>query len=157
MKELWEPLFQCKPPESGFMPENFTRAVISEVLYSTNIDWAKLVSAKWRAKTCLAKFYMYREGGEQLTYRKVILENLQTAVDEIGEEIAELEKRGDRFTKNVQDIRQLPEVLLKVDKSKEIETDLKRLRKKLHRTKVDLKHSKKMVAFSATEPNCIQE
>ena len=38
MKELWEPIFQCKPPESGYMPEKFTSVVISEVLYSTNID-----------------------------------------------------------------------------------------------------------------------
>ena len=38
MEELWEPLFRCKPPENGFIPESFTRAVISEVLYSTNID-----------------------------------------------------------------------------------------------------------------------
>ena len=35
--------------------------------------------------------------------------------------------------------------------------DLKKLRKKLHRTKVDLKHSKKMAAFSATDPNCSKE
>ena len=38
MKELWEPLFQCKPLESGFMLESFTRVVISKVLYSTKID-----------------------------------------------------------------------------------------------------------------------
>ena len=42
MEELWEAIFQCKLLESGFMPESFIRAVISEVLYSTNIDWAKL-------------------------------------------------------------------------------------------------------------------
>ena len=100
---------------------------------------------------------MYKEGGEQLTCGKVILQNLQIVVDEIGEEIAELEERRDRLTKKVQDIRQLPEVLLKANKSKEIETNLKRLRQKLHRTKVDLKHSKKMVAFSATNLDCIQE
>ena len=57
----------------------------------------------------------------------------------------------------MRDIRQLPEVLLKADKNKEIETDLKRLRKKLQRTKVDLKHSKKMAVFSATDPKCIEE
>ena len=57
----------------------------------------------------------------------------------------------------MQDIRQLPKVLLKAHKSKELETDLKRLRKKRQRTKVDLKHSKKMAAFSATDPDCIEE
>ena len=40
---------------------------------------------------------------------------------------------------------------------KEIETGLKRLRKKLQRTKVDLKHSKKMAAFTTTEPECNEE
>ena len=41
-------------------------------------------------------------------------------------------------------------MLLKAEQSKEIERELKKLKKKLHMTKVDLKHSKKMVAFSAT-------
>ena len=93
MEEIWKPIFQCKPPESGFMPESFTRAVISEVLYSTNTDWAKLASAKWRAKTHPAKIYRYTEGGNQLTYKKVILQNLQFDIDEIAEEIAELEEK----------------------------------------------------------------
>ena len=50
IEELWEAIFQCKLLESGFTPESFTRAIISEVLYSTNIDKAKLACAKWRAK-----------------------------------------------------------------------------------------------------------
>ena len=157
MEKMWEPIFQCKPPESGFMPESFTRAVISKVLYSMNIDWAKLASAKWRAKTRLAKIYRYTKGGNQLTCKKVILQNLQFDTDEIAEEIPELEEKQDHLTKIMQDIRQLPEVLLKVNRSKEIETGLKRLRKKLQRTKVDLKHSKKMAAFTATHPECIEE
>ena len=39
----------------------------------------------------------------------------------------------------------------------EIETNLKRLRKKLQRTKVDLKHSKKMAKIIATDPECNEE
>ena len=46
MEELWEPIFQSKQPESGYMPESFTKAIVSKVLYSTNIDWAKLACAK---------------------------------------------------------------------------------------------------------------
>ena len=34
---------------------------------------------------------------------------------------------------------------------------MKRLKKKLQRTKVDLKHSKKMVAFTTTDPKCNEE
>ena len=101
MEEMWEPIFQCKPPGTGFMPKSFTRAVISEVLYSTNIDWAKLASAKWRAKTCPARIYTYTEGGNQLTYKKVILQNVQFDKDEINEEIAELQEKRDLLTKSV--------------------------------------------------------
>ena len=57
----------------------------------------------------------------------------------------------------MQQTRQLPEVVLKAERSKEIDMDLKRLRKKLHRTKVELKHNKKMAAFSATDLDWSEE
>ena len=116
-----------------------------------------MASTKWRAKTRPARIYRYTKGGNQLTYKKVILQNLQFDKDEINEEIVELEEKRDLLTKSVQDIRQLPKVLLKADRMTEIETDLKRLRKKLQRTKVDLKHSKKMAKFTATDPECNEE
>ena len=93
MEELWEEIFQCKLPKSGFMPESFIRAVIYEVLYSTNIDWAKLACTKWKAKSRPAKIYRYTEGGEQLTYRKVILHRLESNVEDVGEEIVEVEEK----------------------------------------------------------------
>ena len=46
-------------------------------------------------------------------------------------------------------------MLLKVERAKEIETNLKKLKQKLQRTKVDLRHSRKMVTFTSTDPNCI--
>ena len=64
MEELWEPIFQSKQLESGYMPESFTRAVVFEVLYSTNIDWAKFACAKWMAKSRPTKIYKYSEGGK---------------------------------------------------------------------------------------------
>ena len=154
MEELWEAVFQCKLPESGFMPESFTRAIISEVIYSTNIDWAKLAYAKWRAKSRPAKLYRYSEGGEHLTYTKVILGKLGSDADDVGEEILELDEKRERLDRIVQEHRELLEVVMKAERCKEINTDLKKLKKKLHRLKVDLKHSKKMVAFSATDPDC---
>ena len=57
----------------------------------------------------------------------------------------------------MQETRQLLEVVIKTERCKEINTELKKLRKKLHRLKVDLKHSKKMAAFSATHPDCSKE
>ena len=103
MEELWEAIFQCKLSESGFMPESFTRAVIFEVLYSTNIDWAKLAYAKWRAKSRPAKIYRYIEGGEQLTYTKVILRRLESDAEDVGEEIVELEEKRERLDRTVQE------------------------------------------------------
>ena len=157
MDELWEAVFQCKLPESGFMPQNFTRAVISEVIYSTNIDWAKLACAKWRAKSRLAKIYRYSEGGKHLTYAKVILGKLGSDADDVGEEILELEEKRERLEIIVEETRELPEVVMKAERCKEINSDLKKLKKKLHRPKVDLKHNKKMVAFSATDSDCSEE
>ena len=157
MEELWEAVFQCKLPESGFMPESFTRAVVSKVIYSTNIDWAKLACAKWRAKSRPAKLYRYSEGGEHLTYTKVILGKLGFDADDVGEEILELDQKRERLEITVQETRQLPEVVMKADRCKEIYTELKKLKKKLHRLKVDLKHIKKMAAFSATNPDCSEE
>ena len=156
-KELWEPVFQSKQPKSRYMLESFTRTVIYEILYSTNVDWAKLACTKWRAKLRPAKIHKYSEGREQLIYWRIILQRLHTNIEEIGVEIAQLEEKRKRLNKIVQDIRQQPNVLLKAERCKEIERDFKKLKKKLHRTKVDLKHSKKMAAFSATDPNCIDE
>ena len=55
----------------------------------------------------------------------------------------------------MQDTRQQLEVLLKAERIKEIEKNLKKLKKKLQRTKVGLRHSKKMVTFTAIDPDCI--
>ena len=103
MDELWEPIFQRKQPESGYMPKSFTRAVVSKVLYSTNIDWAKLACAKLKAKSRPTKIYMYLEGGEQLTYKIVILQRLTCEAEEIAEEIATLEEKRERLSRIVQD------------------------------------------------------
>ena len=48
-------------------------------------------------------------------------------------------------------------MVIKAERCKEINTKLKKLRKKLHRLKVDLKNNKKMVAFSAIDPDCSEE
>ena len=68
-----------------------------------------------------------------------------------------MEEKRERLNKIVQDTQQLPDVLLKAERNKDIERDLKKLKKKLHKTNVDLKHNKEMAAFSATNPDCIEE
>ena len=116
-----------------------------------------MASAKWRAKSHPAKIYRYLEGGEHLTYRMVILHRLQCNAKEISEEIVDLEEKREWLNKNLQDTQQLPKVLLKVERTKEIEKDLKKMKKKLQKTKVDLTHSKKMVAFTATDQDYFDE
>ena len=63
MEELWGPIFQCSLPNKGYTPKSFFKAIVSKVLYSTTVDWAKLAFAKWRAKPLPAKIYYYAEGG----------------------------------------------------------------------------------------------
>ena len=87
----------------------------------------------------------------------VIVQRLTFEAKEMGKEIAIFEERRERLSKILQDTRQQPEVLLKVERAKEIETNLKKLKKKLQRTKVDLRHSRKMVTFTGTDPDCIDE
>ena len=97
MEELWGPIFQCSLPNKGYMPESFARAVVSEVLHSTTIDWAKLASAKWRAKPIPAKIYYYTEGGQELTYKKIFLERLNAKADGIDEQLGHLEEERKRL------------------------------------------------------------
>ena len=93
MEELSGPIFQCSLPNKGYKPESFARAVVSEVLYSTTINWAKLVSAKWRAKPLLAKIYYYAKGGHELTYKKIFLERLDVKATAIDEQLGHLEEK----------------------------------------------------------------
>ena len=97
MEELWRPIFQCSLPNKGYMPESFARAVVSEVLHSTTIDWAKLASAKWRAKPLPTKIYYYIEGGQELIYKKIFLERLNVRADAIDEQLGHLEEERERL------------------------------------------------------------
>ena len=79
------------------MVESFARAVVSKVLYSTTIDWAKLASAKWRAKALSTRIYYYTEGGHELTYKKILLERLDIKADAIDEQVEHLEEERERL------------------------------------------------------------
>ena len=68
-----------------------------------------------------------------------------------------MKRNASNFFLILQDTRQQPKVLLKAERAKEIEKNLKKLKKKLQRTKVDLRHSRKMVTFTSTNPDCINE
>ena len=50
--------------------------VVSEVLTFTNMNWALLAEEKWRGKVGNGEVVPYREAGEELTYKKIILNKL---------------------------------------------------------------------------------
>ena len=157
MEELWGPIFQCSLPNKGFMPESFARVVVSEVLHSTTIDWAKLASAKWRAKPLPTKIYYYTEGGQELTYKKIFLERLNTTADGIDEQLGHLEEERERLRNQLKISQSSPEKTEKAEKQKEVDSQVKNLNAQLRSTKFSLKTNRKMASFMATDPSCTQE
>ena len=157
MEELWGPIFQCSLPNKGYMPKNFARAVVCEVLHSTTIDWAKLASAKWRAKTLPAKIYYYTEGGQELTYKKIFLERLNATADGIDEQLGHLEEERERLRNQLKISQSSLEEAEKAEKQKEVESQVKNLNAQLRSAKFFLKTNRKMASFMATDPSCTQE
>ena len=154
MEELWGPVFQCSLPNKGYMPESFARAVVSEVLHSTTIDWAKLAFAKWRAKPLSSKIYYYTEGGQELTYKKIFLERLTATADGIEEQLGHLEEERERLWNQLKNSQSSPEEAEKAEKQKEVESQVKNLNSQLRSAKFSLKTNRKMASFMATDPSC---
>ena len=139
------------------MPESFARAVVFEVLHSTTIDWAKLASAKWRAKPLPAKIYYYTEGGQGLIYKKIFLERLNVRADAIDEQLGHLEEERERLRIQLQFAQRSLEEVEKAEKQKEVESQVKSLNAQLRSAKFSLKTNRKMASFMATNPSCTQE
>ena len=76
IEELYRAVFQSELPKEGFLPESFARAIVSEVLHFTNINWARLAIEKWRRKGISNQAIVYMEGGENVTYQTVVLSTL---------------------------------------------------------------------------------
>ena len=55
-------------PKDGYVCESFTCAVISEVLYFTSINWARLGEEKCRAKTSHGDVILYTDIEDELTF-----------------------------------------------------------------------------------------
>ena len=57
-----------------FIPQIFVRAVVSEVLHHSIIDWAKLTSEKWRGKSNWSKPpIILQEGGDGKAYNMMVI------------------------------------------------------------------------------------
>ena len=88
MEELYKPLFQVNSiPKDGYMCESFTRAVVSEVLTFSNMNWALLAEEKWCGKVGNGEVVPYIEAGEELTYKRIILNKLNSDVSILDSDI----------------------------------------------------------------------
>ena len=91
------------------------------------IDWAKLGSAKWRAKPLPSKIYYYTEDGEELTYKKIVLERLTATADGIEEQLGHLEEERERLQNQLKNSHSSLEEAEKAEKQKEVESQVKNL------------------------------
>ena len=71
------PAFSQMKDMPNFIPQSFARAVVSEALHYSIIDWAKLALEKWRGKSSWRKPpIILQEGGGSRAYNEVVLEKL---------------------------------------------------------------------------------
>ena len=80
------------------------KAVVSEVLFATQINWAQLAAEKWRGKSPNTNIIPYCEGGEGRTYRNAILENLKAKIAAKEVKLVGLEVEKIRCHLNVDEV-----------------------------------------------------
>ena len=51
-------------PKEGYVPESFARAVVSEALHFTSINWERLDAKKWQIRDARSTVIQYKEGEE---------------------------------------------------------------------------------------------
>ena len=79
LQQLYPSMFQVPTmPKDGYVCESFTRAIVSEVLYFTSINWARLGEEKWRAKSSQGEVILYKDSEDDLTYKSIVLEELKS-------------------------------------------------------------------------------
>ena len=105
MEQMYPPLFQvASMPKDGYVCESFARAVVSEVLMFTSMNWALLGEEKWRGKSGHGEVVCYRESGEEKTYKAVVLERIASELSAIESELTTLELERKQASDRVEDI-----------------------------------------------------
>ena len=122
MEEHYKLLFQVTcMPKDGHVCESFTRAVISEVLTFTNMNWALLAEDKWCGKVGNGDMVPYGEAGEVMTYKKVVLDKLSSDVSVVDSNIDQVEYECKLASKRVEDICNSSEALAAPQESRGLE------------------------------------
>ena len=105
MEELYKPFFQVTcMPKDGYVCESFTRALVSKVLTFSNMNWALFAKEKWHGKVENGDIVLYREAGEELTYKKMVLDKLNSDVSVLDFDIDQMEHKYKISSKRVEDI-----------------------------------------------------
>ena len=152
MEELYKPLFQVNSmPKDGYMCESFTRAVVVEVLTSSNMNWALLAEEKWCGKVGNGEVVPYREAGEELTYKRIMLNKLNSDVSILDSDIDQVEDEHKLASERVKDICNSPEALAVAKESRGIEDQMKKLKGKIAMEEIDKDHSRKMITYFTVE------
>ena len=138
-------------PKDGYVCESFTRAVVSKVLTFNNINWALLAEEKWRGKVGNGEVVPYREAGEELTYKRIILNKFNFDVSVLDSDIDQVEDERKLASKRVEDIRNSPEALAAAKESRGIQDQKKKLKGKIAMEEIDRDHSRKMITYFTFE------
>ena len=153
IEELYRPVFQLELSKEGFLLESFTRAIVSEVLHFTSINWARLAIEKWRGKEVSNRAIVYMEGSDNVTYKTVILGTLQSNMDVMTYRLKELRADLARAIIDSKKINTPLMLLLKSTDDARMEEDLKKMKGKLAYKIEDPKYSQKMVSWLFYDPD----
>ena len=146
LEQLYLPLFQAWTMlKDGYVCESLTRAVVSEVLHFTSINWAKLGEEKWRAKSSQGEVILYKDNEEDVTFKSIVLEELESGFRIIDNAIDSLKNDFAEAATKVDEMRSTLENLAVAERGKVVQEELEKLHAKLGIEELKLDHSKRMI------------
>ena len=148
IEQMYPPLFQvASMPKDGYICESFARAVVSEVLMFSSMNWALLGEEKWRGKSGHREVVCYKESGEEKTYKAAVLKRIATDFNAIESELNNLELERKLASDRVEDIRSSPEAIASAQKSRTLEDEMKKMKSKVSIEELDEHHSRLMLKY----------
>ena len=128
-----------------YVCESLTRAVVSEVLHFTSINWVKLGEEKWRAKSSEGEVILYKDSEEDMIYKSIILEELESGLRIIENAIDSLKNDFVEAAAKVDEMRSTPKNLAASERCKVVQEELDKMHAKLGVEELKLDHSKRMI------------
>ena len=113
-----------------------------------------MAKEKWRGKVGNGEVVPYREAGEELTYKRIILNKLNSDISVLDSDIDQVEDERKLAFERVEDIRNSLGALAPAKESRGIEDQMKKLKGKIAMEEIDRDHSRKMISyFTVEDPN----